>query len=237
MAVTYNPFVSKYGFKSDGFEVDSSGNITAGNLETQNITVNNDIVADSIDVSTIKLDGSVLFGSGEGSQAFQIEKDFIISEGSTPYLSVINGQVSINNRFDSVGTIDNVDIGTVSPAIGIFTDLTSSNITGNLANFTNIRTSELGIPVLESNTNLDLSAKNAVVFRINGVNKGRIDDSGIDIPIVNTTINNTSIGANTPSTGAFTSATVLNQPTSAASVTRKDYVDNQISAFAIAFGI
>lgn len=237
MAVVYNPFISKYGFKSDGFEVDSSGNIFAGNIETQNISVNNDIVADSIDVSTIKLDGSVLFGVGEGSQAFQLEKDFIISEGSTPYLSIINGQVTINNRFDSVGKIDNVDIGTIVPAIGNFTDLNSSNITSNVGIFSNIKTSELGIPVLESNTNLELSATNAIIFRINNVNKGRIDSLGIDIPIVNTTINNTSIGTNTPSTGAFTSVTVTDQPTSAASVTRKDYVDNQISAFSIAFGI
>lgn len=237
MAVTFNPFVSKYGFKSDGFEVDSSGNITAGNLDAQNVTISNDIVADSIDVATIKLNGSVLFGSGTGTGTFQLENDFIVSEGSTPYLSIINGQISITNRSDSTGTIDNVDIGITIPAIGIFTDLTSTNTTSTNITSTNGNFTTLTTVDLQSNTDLSLSADSSIIFNINGSSEGIIDSNGINVPVVNTTINNTTIGATVASTGAFTSLTVANQPTLASSVTRKDYVDNQISAFAIAFGI
>lgn len=211
MAVTYNPFISKYGFKSGDFEVNSLGNLTA-----------NDVVVNSIDAGSITINGTPIFANDDSTAAFQIDKDFIVSEGSTPYLSVINGQVTITNRSDSVGSINNVNIGTVTPGTGTFT---------------NISTGPIGVPVIESNTNLILSANNAVVFKINGVNKGKIDNNGINVPIINSTINNTAIGNTTPSTGAFTSATVTNQPSLPASVTRKDYVDTKITAFSIAFGI
>lgn len=111
MTVSYAPFESKSGFISNNFSVDSSGNLTA--------TV--------VNAATIILNGTVLAGSGQGAEQtlFDLNSDFRISEGSTPYISVINGQVQITNRFDSVGSIDNVDIGVTSPAIGIFTDLSS----------------------------------------------------------------------------------------------------------------
>lgn len=217
MAVTYNPFISKSGFKSEGFEVNTTGDVTA-----QDITALN-LFTTTIDTTTLKINGIPLFGGDNSSTStFQIESDFIVSEGSTPFLSIINGRVVITNRFDSVGSIDNVEIGANIPAAGTFTS---------------IRTGELGVPVLESSTNLSLSAANAIVFQINGTNKGRVDSNGISVPVVNTTINNTSIGATTPSTGSFTSVTISNQPTLPSNATRKDYVDNQISAFAIAFGI
>ena len=74
-------------------------------------------------------------------------------------------------------------------------------------------------------------------MRVNGVDKGRIDSDGSDIPIVNTTVDNTAIGSTTPSTGAFTAIEISTQPSLPANATRKDYVDNRISAFAIAFGV
>jgi len=212
MTVTYNPFVSKSGFKSEGFEVNSLGNIAANN-----------VVVNSVDASVIKLNGVPIFGGvGDSSAApFQLESDFIVSQSSTVFLSVIDGRVIINNRQDSVGSIDNVEIGSITPAPGTFTSIT---------------TGPLGIPSINSSTNLLLSAVNAVVFRINSIDKGRVDASGINIPIVDTTINDTVIGNTTPNTGAFTSVSIINQPLTESNATRKDYVDNRISAFAIAFG-
>ena len=55
-------------------------------------------------------------------------------------------------------------------------------------------------------------------------------------PINTTTINNTTIGATTPSTAAFTSATIANTPTTDTSVANKKYVDETIPALAIALG-
>lgn len=218
MAVVYNPLISKSGFRSEGFEVNATGDVSAQNISAQNI------FSASIDTSLIKLNGIPIFGSEDssGSAAFQIEQDFIVSEGSTPFLSIINGRVVIDSRFDSVGRIDNVEIGSVTSAA---------------ATFTNITTGDYGVPTLTSATNLTLSASNAIVVRVNGVDKGRIDSDGSDIPIVNTTVDNTAIGSTTPSTGAFTAIEISTQPSLPANATRKDYVDNRISAFAIAFGV
>lgn len=197
MPVTFNPLISKSGFKSQGFDVDTQGNLTA-----------NSVLANSIDAALIKLNGVTLFGAGP-TNVFEITGDFTVSEGSTPYLSIVNGQIIIENRFDSVGKIDNVDIGTVVPAAG---------------NFTNVVT-----PSLEESTSIS--------FIINNNTVGEINSDGITVPVVDTSVDNTAIGVTTPSTGAFTSVSINNQPTAPSSATRKDYVDNQISAFAIAFGL
>ena len=56
-------------------------------------------------------------------------------------------------------------------------------------------------------------------------------------PINNSTIDNTSIGATTPSTAAFTTATLSGAVTGVTAVPNKKYVDETATAFAIAFGI
>lgn len=210
MAVTFNPLISKSGFKSEGFEVTSTGNVIAQNIFGQDVTAQN-VTASIIDAASIKLNGITLFGeSDSAASVFQItNQDFIVSEGSTPYLSVINGRVVISSRLDSVGKIDNVDIGTTTPALGMFTSIDT--------------------PVIRDDS--------AISVYISSSNIGQITGAGIDIPVIDTTIDNTVIGSTTPSTGAFTSVTIDNQPSSPASATRKDYVDTQISAFSIAFGI
>ena len=67
--------------------------------------------------------------------------------------------------------------------------------------------------------------------------KGVVVMPGTDVAVVNTTINNTPIGATTASTGAFTSGTVANQPTTANGISNKKYVDNTSTALAIALGV
>ena len=57
------------------------------------------------------------------------------------------------------------------------------------------------------------------------------------MPVKSTTINGTTIGATTPSTGAFTSGTVQEQPTSANGISNKVYTDSTATAFAIALGL
>lgn len=57
---------------------------------------------------------------------------------------------------------------------------------------------------------------------------GIIDSSGSTIPVVNTTITN--------STASFTSASILESPTESNDITNKTYVDSTVSALAIALG-
>ena len=117
---------------------------------------------------------------------------------------------------------------TVAGGIGVEGDI---NLGGNL----NIQ--GVGIPALTSGTNLDLAASNAVVIRINDILLGKIKAAGSSVPVVDTTINNTTIGAITPTTAAFTSATVSLAPTSQTAATNKKYVDETATALAIAFGL
>lgn len=128
----------------------------------------------------------------------------------------------------TVSTSDTTGALTVAGGVGIEGDL---NIGGQL----NIL--GVGIPVLSSTTNLDLAAGNAIVVRIDNVLLGLIKYTGSEIPVNNTTIENTTIGAITPSTAAFTAATVTDNAASNTDVTNKKYVDTTATALAITFGI
>lgn len=95
----------------------------------------------------------------------------------------------------------------------------------------------LGIPVVSSTTNLTLAAGNKIVVNIDDVLIGEIDENGSSIPLNNTTIDATVIGGTTPSSAAFTSATITTSPTTSNDVANKNYVDNTVAALAIALGI
>ena len=88
----------------------------------------------------------------------------------------------------------------------------------------------------DSSTNLTLGALNKIIVVIDGQKLGEITENGIETPIANTTIENTSIGSTTPSTASFTSAEVSEAPTTVNSITNKAYVDSQDVALSIALG-
>jgi hypothetical protein len=58
-----------------------------------------------------------------------------------------------------------------------------------------------------------------------------------DMAINNSSINNSIIGATTPTTASFTSAIIANAPTTKTSGTNKKYVDDTALALSIALGI
>ena len=95
----------------------------------------------------------------------------------------------------------------------------------------------LGVAEFNAGTNIVLRAGNKLDFIINDAIVGKIDSSGSTVAVVDTTINNTTIGATTASTGAFTSGTVASQPTTANGISNKKYVDNTSTALAIALGV
>lgn len=94
-----------------------------------------------------------------------------------------------------------------------------------------------GTPTLESNTNLEFLANFRIIFKIDNNTIGFIDDSGSNIPVNNTTIDNTVIGSVTPAVATFTSAIVTESPTTGTSVVNKNYADQSSLSFAIAFGL
>ena len=100
----------------------------------------------------------------------------------------------------------------------------------------------VGIPDLISNTNINFGARNKVVIKMDGNTLGFIDTEALTVPIANSaitggSINNTPIGATTPSTAAFTSASVTETPVNTNDVANKGYADNAAIAFSIAFGL
>jgi len=143
-------------------------------------------------------------------------------------LTVTTGTITLTNKPSTVGTINNINIGTVTPGTGTFTNITANNI---------ITAIDLGVPRFESNTNLEINAKNAVVFQINSTEVGRITSSGLEVAIANTTIENTIIGNTTPAEASFTEVTITQEATSPSNAVRKDYVDRTAIAFSVAFGV
>ena len=110
------------------------------------------------------------------------------------------------------------------------------NVGGNIT-AQGIDLNGVGIPKLDSNTNLELSATNKIIVKIDDVFLGEITNNGSSIPINNTTIENTTIGSALPATANFVSATIVNQPITTNSATNKKYVDTTATALAITFGL
>lgn len=124
MSVNYIPLESKSGFRSPGFLVDERGDLTVdGNVQfnsqlnvAPDFTVNGVLVIDNSD-SVVSLGSSIRNSnlSRLGTLEFlNIEGDFRISEGSTPYFNVVNGHVEITS-VSATGAINNMDIGLQEP--------------------------------------------------------------------------------------------------------------------------
>ncbi len=140
------------------------------------------------------------------------------------------------------GTIQGT-ISIVDPE-GQFTtvNITSTNISTASNNGALIVTGGIGVG-LASNFGGRITAGGGITGDLNG--SIYADDSTLLVdsvsgnivgPINTSTIDNTTIGATTPSTAAFTSATITNTPTVNTSATNKKYVDETVSALAIALG-
>jgi len=96
----------------------------------------------------------------------------------------------------------------------------------------------LTIPNIYSSTSLDLNAATSILLKIAGTTIGTLTSSGMDgMAINNSSINNSAIGAVTPATASFTSATIANAPTTNISGANKKYVDDTATALSIALGI
>lgn len=217
---------------------------TTIDLDLDNLTFN--IFTDT-DFSTFFSTG-VTHDSGDsgdnaqGKQTGRIAWNVPLTAPDTLYYANTDGSVfgiiniqnapSAFSQVDITGTTASTDSTTgaltVAGGVGIEGDL---NLGGEL-NLQSIRT----LTVM-SETNLELEADNAIIVRIDDVLLGEINSTGFEIPINNTTIENTSIGTVSPSSAAFTSATVTNTATSTNDITNKNYVDTTVTAFAIALGI
>lgn len=141
------------------------------------------------------------------------------------------GNLEITNQTDSLDILSGALVVAGGAAIG-----KNLNVGGDIV-AASINLNGVGIPKVESTTNLELSATNKIIVKINDLFLGEINDNGSSIPINNTTIENTIIGETLPTTANFISATIVNQPTTNNSATNKNYVDTTATALAITFGL
>jgi hypothetical protein len=270
MPVSIQPLTTESGFRSPGFLVDGNGNAT---VRTITVTSAGDGggggtgiigVFDNIIVAGEKLiedgDSSVSLGNGiTGSyltqvgvlQSLEIEGDLTVSEGSTPYLRIENGSITLNSFGASPGSINNINIGDVTPKSGNFTFVgvedagileptfrgEFSLLTAYDINQTVRYQDELYRCILESLGNLPTNEDYFETY--NGRNLLTVDGDMTVKGLVATgpgKIDNIIIGTDNPARAVFTNVEIVDAPTSSNQATRKDYVDNKISAFAIVFG-
>lgn len=157
--------------------------------------------------------------------------NFVLGQISISDPEGVFGEVEITSETNSTDTLTGALI--VAGGVGIAKDL---YVGGNIF-ADEITIDSAGTPTLESSTNLELLANFRIIFKIDNNTIGFIDDSGISIPINNTTIDDTVIGSISPSTASFTSASVAELPTTGTGVANKNYVDQSSLSFSIAFGL
>lgn len=142
---------------------------------------------------------------------------------------------------DAVGQFSTVnitgDINSTSTTTGSLTVAGGVGITTNLFVGETVTADELDSPKLASLSTLELSGTDGLIITVNDIVTGTIGTTGSNIPVTNTTINNTIIGNLTPSTATFLSASVTELPTINTNITNKVYVDSTATALAIAFGL
>lgn len=177
-------------------------------------------------------------GKVDGILAFSVA----INTPDILYYGNDNGtSFGIINIVDPIGVFSTLDVNattaSTSSTTGALTVAGGVGIAGDLYVAGSLNIDGIGITNISSPTNLELEAINQLIVKIDGNKIGFIGLNGSSIPVVDTTINNTSIGSIEPSTAAFTSATIVNLPTTDVGVTNKQYVDSTALSLAIAFGL
>jgi hypothetical protein len=182
--------------------------------------------------------GAAAQGKDSGTLAFSVS-------ASTPNLLYYSDATQTNfgiiNVVDPAGSFSSVSVNentaATSSTTGAMTIAGGVGIEGDVFIGGSLNIDGVGITSIRSTTNLELEATNNIIVKIDGSTLGVATSAGMSIPVINTSINNTVIGAVTPAAAAFTSATVVNAPIVDSSVTNKQYVDSQALSLSIAFGL
>ena len=144
------------------------------------------------------------------------------------------------NIIDPTGSFGSIAVSNTTQATGLQTGSLrvsgGASIDKDLILGGNLVYEGVGDVNFDSRTNLTLGAQNKIIVVVEGTKLGEITTSGMELPIANTTINNTVIGGTNPTTATFTTASTTQPPTTVNNVTNKNYVDSQDVALSIALG-
>jgi hypothetical protein len=239
MSALFKPFRSTHGFESPGFLVSPTGQLTISSGSTlefnDRVDINGSLyVSDQIYINLIPLldlsDPLVNKLSPSITESFLTKLDtlqnldvqgnvYIQDNSNNVNFSITDGQILISSVL--TGLLDNIDIGVTIPANGYFNFISANNdlaVAGEIFFDVKLTGPEADIVTINSTTG-NITTVNSTFINTTEVNSttGNIDVvNSIEISVDDITINNT--------------------PTELFHATRKDYVDNRISAFAIAFG-
>ena len=193
------------------------------------------------DVGLTHSDGSVggeAQGKTSGTLAIALPNDApdVLYYGSAN--GTIFGTINVIDPSGRFSTLDvNATTVATSSSTGALTVAGGLGVAGDLFVGGTLNIDGLGITSISSPTDLQLEAANNIIIKIDGTSLGVVTATGSSVPVVNTSINNTVIGATTPSTAVFTSATIATLPSSNVAVTNKQYVDSTALSLSIAFGL
>ncbi len=218
MAATFQPLKSDYGFESPGFIVSPTGNVTISGevtipneISVQQVFVQGIPLLENVD-STVSLANEIknsqLTGLGV-LERLEVDGDVYIGVSSTNFITIDNGTIVVTSS--ETGSLDNMEVGLNTPAAAAFLDV--------------------NIGTLFENKTLSLYG----TANING--SASITTANITTGTV-TTLTSTTGTIDNLSTEEITAddITINNVPVELNHATRKDYVDNRITAFSIAFG-
>jgi len=234
MSASFKPLRSTHGFQSPGFLVSPTGKLTITSGETQvfndrvdindslyvetQIYIDNVPLLDLTDPLVNKLNSAITESSLTRLATLQelnVDGDVNIEDGSgNVNISIISGQIVIDSV--TVGSIDNIDIGQNTPGDATFNEVTVNN-TLAVSGITTLSTSvasPIGNITTVNSTTGNITTVNSTTGNITTVNATDVNSDEITVDDI--TINNT--------------------PVELYHATRKDYVDNRITAFSIAFG-
>lgn len=218
MSISQKFLRSETGFESPGFVVDTGGNISfIGSLKSNGVALLTPTsLASGIVNSSLTTVGTLT--------GLTVQGNADISAGSVTIDA--NGTLSISSTL--TGSIDNVDIGQSIAGAATFTNLT---VTGTVAFSQTFLTPEpISIGTID-NYNIGLTTRGSGAFTALTANTQVILS-----PNTLGSIDNIQIGQTIASTARFTTASITTLPIDSTHVTTKQYVDNKISAFAIALG-
>lgn len=264
MSVVYKQLSSRYGFLSPGFAVDSLGNLTARTI-TATETGGGGGGGPTISIGNFSFTGSTIDTVDSSGISFTpgvtFESDINVQNDLRVRNKIVADDTITATGFLSTG----VGIPTLVSATTIELDAAVAVVIKNspirLSSLTTSqRNSLIAQPgdVIYNSTTADLNFYNGtwrsltgnIVFNGSTISAGTgqnvtiAPQTGGAVIITSPstgTLNNITIGNTVPAAGTFTTATtdsmtLNNLPTTTTSATRKDYVDNRITAFAIAFG-
>jgi hypothetical protein len=265
MTVNYLPLESEYGFKSTGFTVDILGNLTARTITATEagdggggggptISIGNFSFTgsniDTVDSSSIAFIPNVVFDSDVNVQNDLRVTNKIVAAGPITASAFLSNGVGT----PTISSVTSIELDAASAVIIKSSPLRLASLTTSQRNSLTAQPGD----VIYNSTTTDLNFYNGtwrsltgnITFNGSTISAGTSQNvtiypqTGGAVIITSPatgTLNNITIGNATPAAATFTTATansmILNNlPTTTTSATRKDYVDNRITAFAIAFG-